>query len=111
MKHQLFALIAICSPIVFAPSTPVRADGVIKTGSESCGWDQVIIYGVNEIKVEKETDGIVDVSDPRVSWRCHNSNGNNRDGAIDCPPTTNRFNVHRQKRDNDEWLFECRVKG
>jgi hypothetical protein len=88
-----------------------HADAVIDNGSRQCGWDQVIVHGVSEMRVEKEGSGAVDVSDPRISWTCHNSNGLNQDDVIQCPSPTNRFYVHRQKADNDEWLYECRVKS
>lgn len=110
MASKFTALIALTFATV-SIYTPVRADGVVGRGNEKCDWDQVVVHGVTELKVEKEMDGMVDVSNPRVKWTCHNSNNRDRDGVTECPATTNRFLVHRQKADNDEWLYECRVKS
>lgn len=86
------------------------ATGTVKSGNDQCDYDQLIIHGKTELKLEREGDGYVDVTDPHVAWTCHNANGSNDDGSVDCPSQTNQFHAHRQKRDNSEWLWDCQVK-
>lgn len=87
-----------------------HAAGTVKSGNAQCAYDQLIIHGSTELKLEREGDGYVDVSDSHVAWTCHNANGRNNDGSVDCPVQTNLFHAHRQKRDNSEWLWDCQVK-
>lgn len=109
-EDELTLKVCTLKPTIKLSSTPL-GDAVIETGARNCGWDQVIVRGVTELRVEKEMDGSVDVSSPRINWTCHNSSPKDEDGVIDCPAQTNRFHVHRQKQDNDEWLYECQVRG
>lgn len=107
-KHLITGLFS-CA-VGFCLPTAGHATGTVKSGNDQCNYDQLIIHGKNELKLEREGDGYVDVSDPHVAWTCHNSNGKNDDGSVDCPSQTNQFHAHRQKADNSQWLWDCQVK-
>jgi len=110
LKMKMLALGLACSASACLFPSMGQAAGTIGNGDAQCDLDQVIIHGVRELILEREGDGYVDVSNPRVTWTCHNSNGLNQDGVIQCPATTNLFHGHRQKADNSQWLYDCQVK-
>jgi hypothetical protein len=108
MKCAALASITVCM-IALGYSTIVRADAIIENGTRSCGDDDLIIDGVQQLHLPKEVSGVVDVSDRKVHYRCVGPG--NFESDITCPVGTNRFYAHRQKADNSEWLYECRVKS
>ena len=108
MKCVALAIITVCT-FAFGYSSTARADAIIGNGTERCGAPDLIIYGVTPLHLPREISGVVDVSDRKVHWYC--ADPTPFESNTVCPEQTNRFYVHRQKADNSEWLYECRVKS